>query len=168
MNMTKNYDGELSKPLEPTSIGFGAKRSSARNRAQLEKSYLEKHKKLLLLCDFFGIDTSNPHAWYLLSAALAEKHVPGFQEKQKAGAKQRWNIFRKCELKAAVDSLIAAADKSTFNNVSHACSVLAKREPWKSHVIKSKSPAVVLRHYYYLACDEFNTPRPAARSKKKR
>ena|SRR3990172_8356176 len=123
--------------------------SSERVRKQLEKRLAEKIRKLLLLCAQFGIDINNPQRWLLLSLALAEKHERGFQEVRKPGAKRRWTVFDRFDLKTAVDDLIERADKDHKKGVKWACEVLAKRDPWKTRLMNNEQPVEVLRHAYY-------------------
>lgn len=151
-----SYSGELAKPFDELNLGFGAISSPAsidRVRKQLEQRECEKFHKLHKLCDHFSIDRNDPQLWYRLSLALAEEHVPGFQERSKPGAKRKWTDSRKLELKEAVDRKIEGAGKSRVKGVTWACRNLAKQERWET-LAKGKNPVEVLRHTYQEICRE--------------
>ena len=167
----KPYRGTLAKPFDELKLGFGAipsRVASDRVRKQLEQRQKEKFQKLLLLCDHFEIDRNDPQLWFRLSLALALEHVRGFKEIRKPGAKQKWTPFKKLELKIAVDRKIKEAGKNRGKNVTWACSVLAKQEPWKALLAKDTKPVEALRHIYYEVCPDIEKAEQRSVSTQKR
>jgi hypothetical protein len=165
----KPYSGALDTPFDELKLAFGAVLSQAsidRVRKQIEQRQSEKTDKLYKLCDHFEIDRNDPQKWFRLSLALAEKHVRGFQERRKPGAKTKWTPFRKWELKLAVDQKINEAGKRGGTSVTWVCRILAKQEPWKT-LATSNKPVEVLRRTYQEVCRDIKKAeqRPASTQK---
>lgn len=153
----KRYSGALAKRFAELKLGFGAipsQASSNRVHKQLVQRWQDKIAKLLQLCDFFEIDLNHRQRWLLLALALAEKHVLGFQEQRKRGARRKWTSYDRYTLKLAVEREIAAANNRGSKGVRWACVILSKRNPWKVRLAKMKKPDEVLRRNYYFACRE--------------
>ena len=146
----KRYKGSLAKPFDELKLGFGAGAGvSERVRKQTQLRTTEIGVKMCVLINHFGIDYDDPHLWVRLALELAKRHVRGFQERRTPGAKRQWTIFKKWDLKKAVDRKIDEAGTGRGKGVTWACEVLAKVKPWKTLLANNKKPAEVLRHTYY-------------------
>ena len=110
------YPGKLNKPLEPRGedapsvasdeypseeeiTSIPQEKFPIGGFVDLEKLVFEKMwrpefgEKLKLLCDHFKIRRNDPDKWRKLALALAQNHVPGFQEKKSRGRGRHkgWN-----------------------------------------------------------------------------
>lgn len=164
----KRYSGALAKPFDEPKLGFGAIQSQASSdmaRKQTQLKAAEISLKVLVLLNHFGINYDDPHLWERLALALAKKHVRGFQERHKSGAKEKWNIFMKWELKEAVDRKMEG--KNSGKGVTWACKVLAKQKRWGTLLANNKKPAEALRHAYYEVCSDIKkAEQPSAPTQK--
>jgi hypothetical protein len=97
------------------------------------------------LCDFYGIERTN---WAALALHLAKAHVPGLRmENAPRGQPSKWGLFERAELRATIDDMIRNHPSGALKP-SGAAENLARREPWKSKLAKSKKPADALRKQY--------------------
>jgi hypothetical protein len=89
---------------------------------------------------------------YRRQRQLSRAHVPGFQRRAKPGRTKTWDVFADAEARIAVEDLLQTYERnSDTRGVSWACSVLARREPWKSKLARARKPAEILRQAYYRA-----------------
>ena len=148
----KPYTGELAKPLKEIQLETAGLLPSAEEwAAHTKKMRDEEVPKILLLLDHFEIDRANPRALGMLAYVLALTHVPGLQRIRPAGARKTWSDYELAELKIAVDDLLTKQNSENNKSITWACETLAKQEPWKSRIKKSKNPGEVLRRAYYKA-----------------
>ena len=86
----------------------------------------EDHAKLLLLCDYMGIQ-AGPDRFYWLALALARKHYAGFQEITPKG---KWTLETRGYLVVEIERLTADKRKQSGHTVAWAADTLAKRTEW--------------------------------------
>lgn len=145
------YTGELAKPMAE----FILPRSSDDAIEAITKDSEEEISKILLLLKHYNLDLADCRVWKKLSIALARKHVPGFRRVKKTGAKKKWNVVKRYELKEDIDNYIVEQNKSNKSghqvSISQACRVFSKNKKWASYVAKTKSPDKALLRQYYNA-----------------
>ena len=66
----------------------------------------ERDRKFRLLIDHYGIDGADPDLWPKLAMALADKHVRGFQVRQRPG-RRRGSVKVTARLEADIDALVS-------------------------------------------------------------
>jgi hypothetical protein len=137
----KKFDGPLAEPMRPLVKGIIA-------QAQNDPTNTY-HAKLKLLCEYYKIKP-NQSQYLELALSLAIDFVPGFQEKKKRGAKNKWTKWSGACLVVEIERLINDTEIKS-KGVSWAVNQLSKKEPWKSFVnskgANNKSNA--LRQQYY-------------------
>ena len=71
------YPGKLSKRFSPPAdtVAHPAGTSLLDTGVAQKKEFGER---LLLLCEYYGVDIESHELWYDLAVALANNHVPGF------------------------------------------------------------------------------------------
>lgn len=150
----KSYSGSLKKRLKQRPLrNFGVVREGAIERAteyNRRVTAAEMRIKLFVLLDHFEISSDNPDCWLQLAVKLALEHVPGFQVERKVGAKPKWTIFNRRELRETIDCEKSKAGNIAGKGIAWACGILAKQEPWKS-LVKGQDRAESLRSVYYKA-----------------
>jgi hypothetical protein len=116
--------GPLKTRLEPRRLPLLADED-----AQLEvvrKWEDEDHQKLLLLCNEMGVP-DGPQRFYLLSLALARKHIIGFQERIPQG---KWTLKALGYLVTDIERLTADRRSNPGHTVAWAADVLSRRKEW--------------------------------------
>lgn len=117
--------------------------SSEDRQAFDEAQHAESTERLAALFRFYGAKD-----WRELALYLAVAHVPGMGfEKAKRGPATVWNDMTRAELRLDIEAYVQTHGGST----SHACSVLAGKEPWKTKLRGGRSPGQALRRQYNLA-----------------
>lgn len=143
-----NYKGRLSKPrkFRPLPGGlFGSSEEADRKWKERERQELAE-----LLIELFVVHGVDQGDWFGLTVALARTHVPAFKiEKARRGPKTAWAEVDRAGLRLDVDELLSSG-KAT--SVLHACSSLARKDPWKAKLRSSnKNPGEALRRQYQMA-----------------
>ena len=87
----------------------------------------DDHQKLLLLCDEMGVP-DGPQRFYLLSLALARRHIIGFQERIPQG---KWTQLTLGFLYVEIRRLTADQRKQPGHTVAWAADTLSRRAEWK-------------------------------------
>lgn len=83
-------------------------------------------------------DTEVGFLWRLLWR-LAEAHVPWFKMRSRSGPRAVWDIMTKAMLRIAIDEYVATRKRhGKPASISHACTVLAKCEPWATKLREAK------------------------------
>jgi hypothetical protein len=129
------YPGELGRPLaHPRNLGLRLKGElSAEERRRVIA------RKMLLLCDHFGIVRGD---WLALACRLAALCVPGLRNARKPGRPTKWSAWDREVLKAAFDGALLASKE--LGRDTHQIAVLewlAEQEPFKSKLRPGKKRA---------------------------
>ena len=99
--------------------------------------------QLHLLAIAMGIHETKK-MWQELALTLARLHYPNAE---KSGRKEKWSTEIKKILIVEVDRLVNPTNQ--LSGVSWVCQKLARTEPWKNFMRKSKKPAEGLRKAYF-------------------
>lgn len=122
------WKGDLSVPLKTKVLGPLARPEAA--ECAMSARWAEINPKLDRLLDHYEIKRDNPQSWFLLSLALAEEFIPGFQEAKSKGRAVKWGMFERGILVVELDRV----KKAKTLSIKAAAGVLAKQEPWRSAV----------------------------------
>ena len=85
--MKEKIEGPLAEPFEP--LRFGIFMTEGEKNERSAKRRGEEIRKLILLCEHYGIP-SEPPMFLELALVLARKICPGFQELKPRGRKRKW------------------------------------------------------------------------------
>lgn len=135
---------------------FGLLASESDINAADDKVAQELLGRMVLLLDRFGIPFTPPDCWYPLALRLAMRYEPSCRLVRKSGAKGKWSLTDRAELKLAVQTL--AGPSPTHGQIVRALGQLARTEPWKSKVTtrssRKNARTEALRQQYYRADDD--------------
>ncbi len=163
------YSGELQTrlPLLPA-VGHAGGPTAPEIVAMQKQLIAHKQGELMR---HYEIDTADPDCWYLLTCALAFKHVPGFQVEQR-GADKFWTHERELELYEAVNyrrkyrmvkgELVLRKKPAS---ISLTCSTLSKEAPFNALPSKSDRARAEALRVRYENLRKFYERRDAAISK---
>jgi hypothetical protein len=130
----KQYKGPLARPIYEEPV---AGLLALPWRPGVKRVADQQAEKLLLLCDFYQIDRSDPQKWFLLAATLALNHVPGMRviskPKRRRGRPPIWIAGRYNDLLRDVEDIRSKHDI----DISTAIKMLVKQEKWKEFDQKS-------------------------------
>jgi hypothetical protein len=134
----KDYNGVLREPIIIDDVGFATNIPSIGEQLTLRWCALFEH---------FGIDQQSKDGMFQLAKALAENHVPGFQEiphsrhlKSKGGREKKWDWMKLIELWCDVEE-----KKRTGMSARTACSNLIKSS--KTDRYKGQKLGTLYRRY---------------------
>ena len=103
--MIRKFQGMLAERREPRQI-YNYLMPLDMRRQLYKKWQDEDWEKLMLLCEVYEVPVDG-HVYLNLCLALAQDFIPGFQEKQKTGPKQKWTPNHDSVLLVDMEKLIA-------------------------------------------------------------
>ena len=104
LTQKREYDPEASRLPMPPDPKNPTHSKSYNQKIRTDQEEQERKNKymLALLLKYYDIPKSDPEKWKHLAICLATEYIPGFQMKQKPGAKKKWDMKRQIELIADV------------------------------------------------------------------
>lgn len=115
-------------------------------RSNVKIAQPEAIKKLMILVEFSGLDSTKKDFWENFCIFLIQNFVPGFQvrEKNKEGPKVKWGFQEQIKLYLDVREIMRGNARISEHA---ACERLEQRAPWKS--ILKTSPNAVSKNSLY-------------------
>lgn len=147
--MAFEYRGILAEPrkYDPMPVGLSIGSDSPERVEWFKHNAAAELERWRALFEAHAVPFGDQNALLL---KLADAHVPGFRMQRAPGRKVTWDVGKRAELRVAIDDFIAhGRQQGKRISVAQACTLFAKREPWKSRLSQgAKSPQLALREHY--------------------